>query len=258
MTDTEARRLAEIKQRHEMYAANIPANITHAFNMAHMDRASLIAITDRLTRLETPGLTEADTLDLKAARLMAAGARCDHEDTLADVIDRCCAIISRLTQPTSTAGEETLRTDTASNADSHVNSVHGGTVAGLTSLPSVGPGAWQDIASAPKDGTTFLAKCFESPRFARAHECKWDEVRYAAYAAAAKKLGRTLDNHSSFYDGWPGSMRPPTHWMPLPSAPVTTAPAVDGGWLPAEEMICIVCSAKITTGDMCAKCGDGK
>lgn len=139
MTDTEARRLAE-QHKH-----------LSDFRGSQQDRDLGNLARAYLTRLETPGLAESEQEFIACCEDISESDPTqpfEPEDG-----KQLLAIIDRLTQPTSTAGAETLRTDTASNADSHVNSVHGGTVAGLTSLPSVGPGAWQDIASAPKDGT---------------------------------------------------------------------------------------------------------
>lgn len=156
--DTEARRLAE-QHKH-----------LSDFRGSQQDRDLGNLARAYLALLERTRLSEDERVRVRNLRAFAE----PHDDRQDKVsILSLLAIISRLTQPTSTAGE-----------------------------------AWQDIASAPKDGTHLLlledGHAFEGYGF---KQTSW--------------TGIWFDDDCYFVV--------PTHWMPLPSAPVTTAPAVDGG-----------------------------
>lgn len=60
---------------------------------------------------------------------------------------------------------------------------------------------WQDIETAPKDGTRFLA--FEKSRESQRYECWWEN---------------DFGNWEGWTDDW-DSEPEPTHWMPLMDPP---------------------------------------
>lgn len=71
---------------------------------------------------------------------------------------------------------------------------------------------WQDISSAPKDGTTILGAW-------RIHGAKW--------ARQPIWFRGTPDKGGRWMLSWDASDVQPTHWMPLPSPPEPT-PTTEG------------------------------
>lgn len=154
MTDTEARRLAEQICRDVARApltdvAKLSLDVGKAHDLAR-------AYLNLLTRLETPGLTE----DEQSVVLNACAGNVHSWD-----VPRLLAIISRLTQPTSTAGEGTLRTDTAHHDTPNKEPSSFGTGVGDESLPSVEPPATVDDEVEAIDVEAVGRKIFSSPYY---------------------------------------------------------------------------------------------
>jgi hypothetical protein len=71
----------------------------------------------------------------------------------------------------------------------------------VTALSPAPSGGWNDMSSAPKDGTRFLA--YEPRGEYRHYECWWQD---------------DFANWAGWQDDW-DSEPEPTHWQPLPAAP---------------------------------------
>jgi hypothetical protein len=85
--------------------------------------------------------------------------------------------------------------------------------AALTALEAAGVvQTWQDIATAPRDGTPFLALWPYHKDWQSAFETRWDAGEDWTGGDApgwyAHGWGHILDGYS------------PTHWMPLPASPM--------------------------------------
>jgi len=79
--------------------------------------------------------------------------------------------------------------------------------AAISAMPLSSDGGWQPIETAPKDGTRFLAVGHRVNEIDIVH---WGNGRY---------LSRTKGWNQAFVSH-PGNEVAPTHWMPLPSAPI--------------------------------------
>lgn len=70
-------------------------------------------------------------------------------------------------------------------------------------------GSWQPIETAPRDGSRILVW---SARTGRTNVAKWDDDSFAKHPKPYWELEsyRTMD----------ARQRQPTHWMPMPAAPI--------------------------------------
>lgn len=89
---------------------------------------------------------------------------------------------------------------------------------------------WQDIASAPKDGTPFIGGYFRQP-WADSHmqgrivQCWW-QPEFEAFISGCRR--HTLRHGYTFEDGRQSRLHSPelanvSHWLPLPTPPETNA-----------------------------------
>lgn len=130
MTDTEARRLAEQYAKYEPFHPSIKLTKANDLN----SQAAIVvsrAYLDLLTRLETPGLTQ----DEQSVVLNARAGNVHSWD-----VPRLLAIIDRLTQPTSTAGEERPSAPFAHLAGCPAVNGYPCTCAPVTTAPAVDAG----------------------------------------------------------------------------------------------------------------------
>ena len=88
---------------------------------------------------------------------------------------------------------------------------------------SEGLGAWQPIATAPRDGTTVL---LAAPGRVTAGE--WHAEQWPTASEYHSSTGEYLGQHETgecipaAWYSWDGGFtdeHPPTHWMPLPAGP---------------------------------------
>lgn len=87
----------------------------------------------------------------------------------------------------------------------------------LPALPDLGMSQWQDINTAPRDGTWFLAR----GDFGR-HAGDYEVLRFAGENGTAGQHGPFIwATPSSETSVWAESV--PTHWMPLPTPPGATS-----------------------------------
>lgn len=82
---------------------------------------------------------------------------------------------------------------------------------------------WQPIESAPKDGTRILAydpEGLDSPVYA---VVRWYTYEGEVFEEAGDGLYRKVIYETSWWDGASYTPFHATHWMPLPSPPLTGA-----------------------------------
>ena len=81
---------------------------------------------------------------------------------------------------------------------------------------------WQPIETAPKDGTEILLA--RGDRVSSGAWYEWEETCSEYHASTGVYLGQSIQGGGAMWmsqDGGFTDEEPPTHWMPLPSAPVS-------------------------------------